>query len=148
MRSPAVPQARGFTRSQVLGVIVVILVMVLTIGLLLPNVPTLTAKSPRAGVFGYDRRTTFDEIEDGTSNTAVVMESEHQNGPWARGGVATVRALDTDAKPYTGPGREFGGTHFADSWYGFGRGKYIGFNALMADGSVRMIGPDLSPHGF
>jgi prepilin-type processing-associated H-X9-DG protein len=74
----------------------------------------------------------------------MVLESSHQNGPWSRGGIATVRGLDTGDRPYTGPGRQFGGTHFADPWL-FSRGEYIGFNALMADGSVQRMRADLNP---
>ncbi len=98
-----------------------------------------------AGVFGYDRRTSLREIKDGASNTLLILESARQNGPWGRGGPATVRGLDTGERPYLGTGRQFGGTHFAENSV-FGRGGSIGCQAALADGSVRFLTEDLAPH--
>jgi prepilin-type processing-associated H-X9-DG protein len=99
----------------------------------------------RAGVFGYDRRTMLKEIKDGLENTLLILESARDNGPWAQGGPATVRGLDPADQPYLGTGQPFGGTHFAENSL-FGRGKSIGCNVAMADGSVRFLHETTPPH--
>ncbi|HKB35147.1 MAG TPA: DUF1559 domain-containing protein [Gemmataceae bacterium] len=106
------------------------------------NAATLPVGHPDAGVFGYDRRTALQDITDGTSSTLLILESTRDNGPWAQGGPATVRGLDPDEAPYFGTGRPFGGTHFAENSV-FGRGKSIGCNAAMADGSVHFFREDV-----
>jgi hypothetical protein len=98
----------------------------------------LRADDPRAGLFGHDRRRALADIPDGASNTLLILESARDNGPWARGGPSTVRGLDPGDRPYLGTGRPFGGTHFAENSV-FGKGKSIGCNAAMADGSVRFL---------
>jgi hypothetical protein len=98
----------------------------------------LPAGDRYAGVFGFDRRTALTAIEDGTSNTLLVLESAQDNGPWAQGGSATVRGLVRGDEPYLGAGRQFGGTHFAENTV-FGRGRSLGCNGAMADGSVRFL---------
>ena len=103
---------------------------------------TLPVGHRDAGVFGYDRWTALQDITDGTSSTLLILESTRDNGPWAQGGPATVRGLDTDEAPYFGTGRPFGGTHFAENSV-FGRGKSIGCNAAMADGSVHFFREDV-----
>jgi hypothetical protein len=105
---------------------------------------SLPAGERKAGVFGYDRRTPLSAIEDGTSNTLLILESARDNGPWARGGPSTVRGLDPSESPYLGAGRQFGGTHFAENTI-FGRGKPIGCNAALADGSVRFLYESVAP---
>jgi hypothetical protein len=98
-----------------------------------------------AGVFGYDRRTPLRRITDGTSCTLLILESARDNGPWGQGGRSTVRGLDPSERPYLGTGRPFGGTHFAENTI-FGRGKSIGCNAALADGSDRFLGEGISSH--
>jgi uncharacterized protein DUF1559 len=88
---------------------------------------------PKLGAFGYDRRTAFVDVKDGTSNTLMVLESARDAGPWAEGGFATVRGINPEDKPYIGVGRPFGGTHLAGS------------NALMMDGSVHTLSDKISP---
>ena len=105
----------------------------------------LPARHRDAGAFGYDRRTALADITDGTSFTLLVLESARDNGPWARGGPATVRGLDPEDRPYLGTGRPFGGTHFAENTV-FGRGKSVGCNAAMADGSARFLSESVAPH--
>ncbi len=105
---------------------------------------TLPAGDRRAGVFGYDRRTSLAAIEDGASHTLLVLESARDNGAWARGGPGTVRGLASAEQPYLGAGRPFGGTHFAENSM-FGPGKSIGCNAALADGSVRFLTESISP---
>lgn len=105
---------------------------------------TLPAGDPRTGVFGYDRRSSFHDIKDGTSRTLLILESARDNGAWARGGAGTVRGLVPDEQPYLGSGRPFGGTHFAENFL-FGRVKSIGCNAALADGSVRFLNESMAP---
>ncbi len=97
-----------------------------------------------AGMFGYDRRTSLSDVTDGTSNTLLILESSRANGPWARGGPSTVRGLDPTDTPYLGSGRPFGGTHFAENTV-FSRGRSIGCNAAMADGSVCFFRETVTP---
>ena len=92
----------------------------------------------RAGAFGHDRRTALADFRDGTSNTLLVLESARDNGPWARGGPATLRGLSPAERPYLGAGRPFGGTHFAENTL-FRRGGPVGCHAALADGSVRFL---------
>jgi type II secretory pathway pseudopilin PulG len=93
---------------------------------------TLKKDDPKAGIFGYDRKTGIRDITDGTSNTIMVVEVYKDLGPWAKGGPATIRGLS--AKPYiNGPD-------------GIGRGKAShGGHVLMADGSVRFVSENIAP---
>lgn len=96
-----------------------------------PDAATLPADHPRAGVFGFGRRTRLGDIGDGASNTIAILGVTKDLGAWAAGGHATVRALTT--RPYVnGPD-------------GFGSGQTNGMLAGMADGSVRFISKDVDP---
>jgi hypothetical protein len=75
---------------------------------------TLPADDPRAGVFGYDRRTPFSDIKDGVSTTILVIETTAPVGPWLAGGPATVRGLIPAYKPFLGSHRQFGGVCQSD----------------------------------
>jgi hypothetical protein len=108
------------------------------------DAPTLPVGDRRAGVFGYDRRTALADVKDGTAKTLLILESTRENGPWARGGLATVRGLDPADAPYLGTGRPFGGTHFAENTV-FSRGRSIGCNAAMADGAVHFLRETIAP---
>lgn len=99
----------------------------------------LPPKHPRAGVFGYDRRTAFADITDGTSNTLLLIETADNPGHWAYGGTATVRAFDPNAPPYLGDGRPFGGWHGVDL---LGRHRSRTCVVALADGSVRSFTND------
>jgi len=100
------------------------------------DAPALPEDHPRAGVFGYDRRTGTGGIKDGASNTLLLAETGVANGPWTAGGTATVRGLDPSRRPYLGRGRQFGGLH---------RG---GVNVAFADGSVRLLSESVDPKVF
>jgi prepilin-type processing-associated H-X9-DG protein len=100
------------------------------------DAPTLPLGHPRAGVFGYDRRTRPGDIRDGASNTLLLAETGFANGPWTAGGAATVRGLDPGRQPYVGRGRQFGGTH--------GGGVMV----ALADGSVRFLDESIDPRVF
>ena len=86
---------------------------------------------PRAGLFGYSRRTRPDAIPDGAANTIATLGVQDHLGPWAAGGDSTVRPLTQ--RPYVnGPD-------------GFGSGQPNGMLAGMADGSVRFLSKDIDP---
>jgi len=91
---------------------------------------TLVKGEPRAGIFGYDRRTKREDIKD-TSNTLHLIETATANGPWTAGGHATVRGLDPEGPPYLGRGGQFSSGHGLTQ-------------ATLADGSVRPISPAVS----
>jgi Protein of unknown function (DUF1559) len=100
------------------------------------DAPLLLKTDPRAGVFGYDRRTTLDDIKDGVSHTMMVAETGRVIGSWLQGGPATVRGLDEARKPYLGYGRQFGGLHSNSVCI------------AMADGSVRWLSGSVEPKVF
>ena len=62
----------------------------------------LPTDHPRAGIFGYDRKVSHENIKDGLSLTMTVVETATANGPWTAGGRATVRGLDPNDPPYLG----------------------------------------------
>jgi hypothetical protein len=97
------------------------------------DAPTLPAGHPRAGIFGYDRETPMAGIKDGAASTLLIAETSSGNGPWTRGGRATVRGLDPARAPYLGPRAQFGGLHPQATC------------ALFADGSVRVLGDSMNP---
>ncbi|MDY3560116.1 DUF1559 domain-containing protein [Gemmata sp. JC673] len=98
----------------------------------------LPPEHPRAGVFGYDRRTSLkDGFPDGTSNTLLLIETANEPGHWAFGGRATVRAFEPRAAPYIGPGRPFGGLHNGGPVLTGERLHTC--TAALADGSVRSL---------
>jgi len=93
--------------------------------------PSAELPSKVAGVFGYDRSTKFSDIQDGTSNTVMVAESDGATGPWGQGGPATIRAFTQ--QPYIkGPD-------------GIGRYATDGCHMVLGDGSVRFISENIDP---
>ena len=98
---------------------------------------------PRAGVFGYDRRTALkDGFPDGISNTLMLIETANDPGHWAFGGTATVRAFEPDVAPYFGPGRPFGGFHNLPVLLGT---RTHACNVGFANGSYRYLTSDIAP---
>jgi prepilin-type processing-associated H-X9-DG protein len=89
---------------------------------------------PGVGFFGYDRKTSMEDIKDGLATTMMVIETSWKNGPWTAGGFPTVRGLDPFGGPYLGVGGQFGSNH--------------GTNALFADGSVRVLTDSVSREVF
>lgn len=94
------------------------------------DAPQLPKSNPRAGVFGNDRRTTHDDIQDGASNTLMVLGVDQHPPAWADG-ANSVRGLT--AEPYV---------HGPDH---FGTGQADGMHVLMADGSVRFLSSQTDP---
>jgi len=91
----------------------------------------LPADDPRAGVFGFSRSVSPQNIPDGASNTLAILGVSDHLGAWASGGAPTVRALTK--RPYVnGPD-------------GFGSGQPGGMTVGMADGSVRFVSKDMDP---
>ena len=91
---------------------------------------------PMSGVFGYDRTVAPADLTAGTSRTLLASETTRDNGPWTAGGRPTVRGLDPNDVPPTGPGRPFGGLHPG------------GLNVLWADGSAGFMEDTISPPLF
>ncbi|MFM8931689.1 MAG: hypothetical protein ACKOS8_07420 [Gemmataceae bacterium] len=90
------------------------------------------AGAPGNGFMGYDRKTTPSMIRDGLANTIALMETETNLGPWARGGIATVRGFDLMDLPITGNGRPF-------------HRHYQSFQVAFADGSFRRLNSSINP---
>ena len=95
------------------------------------DAPMLPANSNRAGVFAFNRKTSFRDITDGTSNTMMTSEASGQFGSWIAGGNATIRSLTT--KPYINGPDGIGGPYTG--------GCQIG----LADGSVRFVSENIDP---
>ena len=100
------------------------------------DAPALNKGDRRTGVFGNDRVTRLEEIQDGTSSTMMVSETSSLEAPWTSGGAATVRGLDQALLPYIGRGRQFGGNHPEQALI------------LFADGSVRTVRATIDPKVF
>jgi hypothetical protein len=91
------------------------------------DAPELPAKHPRAGIFGYNRTTKFEDIRDGMSTTMAVIETTRNHGPWTAGGPTSVRGVNPATRPYIGRDCPFGGYHPR------------GANVAFANGSVRWV---------
>lgn len=98
--------------------------------------PRLPQGHARAGMFGYDRQTSANDIKDGLANTMMLVETTEGIGPWIAGGPTTLRAVDPARKPYIGTGRPFGGRHLR------------GANVAFADGSVQFLRKGINPKVF
>jgi prepilin-type processing-associated H-X9-DG protein len=95
--------------------------------------PLLPVEDPRAGLFGYDHKTKLGDVTRGISNTAMVIETGKDVGPWAAGGPSTVRPVVPKQEPYLGASRPFGGLHPRIA------------NVLFVDGSVRQLANTIKP---
>ena len=109
------------------------------------DAPWLPLTDSRIGYFGYQRRITFKDITDGTSNTMVVIETGFKNGPWTAGGPPTVRGIDGDDMPYIGEGKQFGIKHRSDKF--FRSNPWLALVA-MGDGSCRSVNESIRPETF
>ncbi|QDU38808.1 hypothetical protein Mal4_31380 [Maioricimonas rarisocia] len=93
--------------------------------------PTLPLRDPKAGMFGYNRATSFRDVTDGLSNTLMTSEASDDFGPWGAGGNATIRPFTT--KPYINGPDGIGGPYPG------------GCNMGLGDGAVRFISEDIDP---
>jgi hypothetical protein len=110
-----------------------------------PDAASLPLEDRRCGVFGHERRITLKDIKDGTSFTLCILETTRDNGPWAAGGRATVRAVDPAQQPYVGEGRPFGTVHRQPFLSSFQFSSLPALaNAAMLDGSVRILDSSIS----
>jgi hypothetical protein len=66
------------------------------------------------------------DIVDGANSTILLIETNHEPGPWIAGGRPTVRGLELNAAPHLGSDGQFGGLH-------------VTCPAVMADASVRQL---------
>lgn len=110
-----------------------------------PDAAQLPANHPRAGLIGDDRGAKLDpkEIPDGLANTLLLAEIGSAAGHWARGGWGTLRHLDPDARPHSGPGRTLGGFHVSErNWFAANSHAAV---VAMADGSVRTLSQRTDP---
>jgi hypothetical protein len=88
------------------------------------------------GFMGYDRQTSLKMIKDGTANTIALMETRIEIGPWARGGLSTLRGFDPETESLRSVNPPFGGNHPG------------AMPTAMADGSVRTISYSIDPKVF
>ncbi|HQR09080.1 MAG TPA: DUF1559 domain-containing protein [Gemmatales bacterium] len=104
-----------------------------------PDAAYLPKSDPRAGIFGYDRQTSPDDVKDGLSNTIYMIEADKTLlGPWLQGGGSTVRGTSMAGNDV---GRRGG---FSSPNFGGKAGVWV----LMADGSARFLTKDISPEIF
>jgi hypothetical protein len=92
----------------------------------------------KLGIFGYEEPMPLKAIERGTSNTILLIQVPHDGptgvAPWLAGGGSTVRGVPekNSVKP------------FVSTTNGKQKGTYV----LMADGSVRFVGENISDAAF
>ncbi len=93
----------------------------------------LPAGHARAGVFGYDRKVTLDDVSkgDGGGQTLLITEANEPYGSWLAGGSATLRGFKE--QPYI------------DGPDGIGSQFQNVFQAGFVDGSVRSFSKDIDP---
>lgn len=91
-----------------------------------PDAASLSPDDPRAGAFRYDSATPLTAFPDGLSNTLLFGQTNHQLGPWIRGGPATVRGL-VDGEKLLGDGGQFGGIDVGGTFFGFADGHVTSF---------------------
>jgi type II secretory pathway pseudopilin PulG len=104
---------------------------------------TLDGKHPRAGAFGYERVANLASFGDGASNTLLLIETMSGIGPWAAGGLPTLRGVpDADPTPIK-EGGAFGTIHPTSRWR-WGKAKATA-NAVFVDGRVAALNADISP---
>ena len=95
------------------------------------DAPLLPVGHRRAGIFGYNRKTSIRDVTDGSSNTLLTSEASKDFGAWGAGGQPTVRAFTK--KPYINGPDGIGGP--------FRGGCHMG----MADGSVHFVSENVDP---
>ncbi|MCA9084024.1 MAG: DUF1559 domain-containing protein [Planctomycetaceae bacterium] len=96
-----------------------------------PNAAELPIEDQRAGIFGFDRSTRIRDITDGTSNTLMVSDAVSPNRSFMQGGSMSIRGFSQ--QPYVNGPDGIGSPHAG------------GFQAVLADGSVRFISAEVDP---
>jgi hypothetical protein len=104
------------------------------------NAPQLARQDRRCGVFGYDRKITFQDITDGRETTMLAVETMKDNGPWNAAGWPTLRGLVPPRRPYLGGEGQFSSRHAHRS--GFAT------NVAFLDASVRPLTPTIADDVF
>jgi len=107
----------------------------------------LALTQPKAGVFGYDRKTRLREVTDGASTTIMVVETNSENGPWSAGGFPTVRGVDPNGQDYLGYTGQFGSLHRTEESTLFKVYPQCS-NCTFVDGSVRCLTKSIDPTTF
>lgn len=95
--------------------------------------PRLPRNDPKAGIWGYDRRTLPGDIKRGLASTLLLAETAFQNGFWTAGGPPTVRGVIMDGQPLIAISGQFGGIHAN------------GCNVVFADASARFLSESHEP---
>jgi hypothetical protein len=104
-----------------------------------PDAPAYDKSDKRAGIFGYDRQTSKDDVKDGLSNTIYLIQVDAGSaGPWIAAGGATIRGTSEKGDDV---GRKGG---FVSPNQGDKKGVWI----MMADGSTRYLTKDVAPEVF
>jgi len=89
------------------------------------------------GIFSDKRGMTLGGVHDGTSQTILVGEVNQALGPWAAGGMPTVRTLDPKIRPInSGKPANFGSSHEGGAFFTF------------TDSQVRFISENIDPKVF
>ena len=106
---------------------------------------TLSRKHERAGIFGYDDVAKESDITDGKSQTIMLIGSGELVGPWILGGGATIRGARAPHFDETTGEKKY---DYFNKMDGFGSRGQSGPLTLMADGSARVLSPDMDPALF
>jgi hypothetical protein len=105
------------------------------------------SSDPKAGIFGYNRKTKFADVTDGHSTTIMVIETNFENGPWGAGGFSTVRGIDLEGSAYLGTAGQFGSLHRTQDSLPFIVYPECS-NCAYVDGSVRYLVKTIDPQVF
>lgn len=90
-----------------------------------PDAAMLPNRDPKAGIFGYNRNSSFRDITDGTSNTLMVADASQPSISFFAGGAANIRGFSQS--PYLNGPDGIGSPHNGV------------VQMLLADGSVRAV---------
>jgi hypothetical protein len=113
-----------------------------------PDAALLPLNNPKAGLFGYDRKTKCSDVQDGESTTIMVVETNFENGPWAAGGFGTVRGIDPNGTKYFGTTGQFGSLHRTQESSPLKPFPPQASNCVFVDGSVRLLNDTIDPTTF
>lgn len=106
---------------------------------------TLDRSHERAGIFGYEGVAKESDITDGKNQTIMLIGSGELIGPWILGGGATVRGARAPHVDEASGEKKF---DYFNALDGYGSRGQTGALTLMADGSARLLSPDIDPALF